>query len=175
MLTTLYIKKHNVTGLKYFGKTERTDIEKYHGSGLYWGRHLKKHGKDITTTWTKEFTDRDDLVEFAEFFSEFYNIVESDEWANTKPENGLDGWPKGTPNPRSVPQSEETRAKRSATLKGTTKSAHFGAANGNYGKPMSEERKEKMRATKLANPTTVPWTEERRAKVAATWAKKKEI
>jgi hypothetical protein len=172
-ITYLYAKQHNVTGFRYFGKTTK-DPYKYCGSGLHWKRHLKKHGNDVTTTWVMAYTDKETLVKEALFFSAVYDIVISNEWANAKPENGLDGWPPGTPNPRSVPQSEETKSKRKATLKGSHKSAKFGAENGNYGKPMPEERKQKMRATKAANPTAVPWTAERRDKVAATWAKKKE-
>lgn len=171
-MTYLYIKQHNQTGLRYFGKTTR-DPYRYIGSGLHWRRHIKKHGKDIATIWTMQFDDEADCEDFAVLFSELFDIVASAAWANMKIENGRDGWPAGVPNPRSVPQSVETRAKKSAKLKGTTKSAHYAQANGNYGKPMPEERKEKMRATKAANPTAKPWTAERRARVAATWAMKK--
>jgi len=52
--TYLYIKKHNVTGLKYFGKTVRDPL-KYKGSGQYWLTHLKQHGNDVTTEWCKLF------------------------------------------------------------------------------------------------------------------------
>jgi hypothetical protein len=38
--TTLYVKTHNITGLKYFGKTTN-DPFKYKGSGKYWLDHLK--------------------------------------------------------------------------------------------------------------------------------------
>lgn len=38
---TLYIKIHNVTGLKYFGKTTKNNPEKYTGSGKHWKRHIK--------------------------------------------------------------------------------------------------------------------------------------
>ena len=34
--TWLYIKQHNITKLKYFGKTVRKDPIKYKGSGTYW-------------------------------------------------------------------------------------------------------------------------------------------
>ena len=44
----LYIKTHNVTGLKYLGKTESCDPHKYKGSGKYWNIHLKKHGNDYS-------------------------------------------------------------------------------------------------------------------------------
>ena len=171
-MTYLYVKQHGVTGLRYFGKTTR-DPEKYQGSGLYWRKHIKKHGQTVKTVWAEKFDDPADCEEFALLFSDLFDIVADDLWANMKPENGRDGWPAGTPNPRSIPQSAETRAQKSAKLKGYNFN-NSGINNPNYGKSMSEETKEKMRLTKKLNPTAVPWTEERRAKVAATWAKKKE-
>lgn len=39
MIIHLYVKIHNVTGLKYFGKTTK-DPFKYRGSGKYWLAHL---------------------------------------------------------------------------------------------------------------------------------------
>lgn len=45
----LYVKTHNETNLKYFGKTIRDDYEKYSGSGKHWKSHLKKHGNNIKT------------------------------------------------------------------------------------------------------------------------------
>ena len=89
--TWLYIKQHNKTGLKYFGKTIKPDPTKYLGSGKYWRAHLKKHGKDISTPWCQRFEDRDELVEFALLFSKENNIVESKEWANLIAENGMTG------------------------------------------------------------------------------------
>ena len=38
----LYIKTHNVTGLKYLGKTTQ-DPYKYKGSGKRWTNHINKH------------------------------------------------------------------------------------------------------------------------------------
>ena len=89
--TWLYIKQHNDTGLKYFGKTIKKDPVKYLGSGIHWTRHLEKHGKNISTIWTKLFTDKDSLIDFALKFSEENKIVESSEWANLKVEDGLMG------------------------------------------------------------------------------------
>ena len=86
----LYIKKHNISGMLYFGRTVKKNIEKYKGSGKYWKLHIDKHGKnDITTLWCEKFNNEEDLVEFAIFFSEEFNIVNSDKWANLKEENGL--------------------------------------------------------------------------------------
>lgn len=87
--TWLYIKQHNITGLKYFGKTVRKDPIKYLGSGTYWTNHLKKHGADITTIWCQLFTNLDDLVSHAVKFSLDNNIVESVEWANLEIEDGI--------------------------------------------------------------------------------------
>ena len=44
----LYLKTHNLTGLKYLGKTIKDPYE-YSGSGIVWTRHLKSHGNDVTT------------------------------------------------------------------------------------------------------------------------------
>lgn len=89
--TYLYIKRHSVTGLKYFGKTYGRNPVKYLGSGTYWNRHLKIHGKLVETIWYKLFTTKDELVEYALTFSRENNIVESADWANLKPEDGLRG------------------------------------------------------------------------------------
>lgn len=92
---TLYVKIHNVTGLKYFGKTTKQNPEKYTGSGKHWKRHLKKHGYDVTTIVVGKFTDHLECQEFAINFSIENNIVESTEWANLIVENGMDGAPAG--------------------------------------------------------------------------------
>ena len=90
--TVLYIKQHSITKKKYFGKTTQ-DILKYNGSGKRWSRHIKKHGKEhVITLWVSEpYTDSITISEFALAFSRDNNIVESELWANMKPENGLDG------------------------------------------------------------------------------------
>jgi len=98
---TLYIATHNKTGLKYFGKTTRYFTEedlqsKYHGSGKYWKRHLKKHGDDVTMKIYGIY-DIAEVEDIALRFSEENNIVKllNEEgkkvWANEKLENGLDG------------------------------------------------------------------------------------
>jgi hypothetical protein len=89
--TWLYIKQHNLTKLKYFGKTINKDPVKYKGSGKHWTRHINKYGNDVTTVWCQLFTDKNELKEFALKFSVDNNIVESVEWANLKPEDGLWG------------------------------------------------------------------------------------
>lgn len=88
--TYLYIKTHNVTGLKYFGKTTRKNPHSYKGSGSYWVRHINKHGNNVTTEIYGYYTDNINCLADAKIFSEKHNIVESNEWANLKPE-ALDG------------------------------------------------------------------------------------
>ena len=89
--TWLYIKQHNVTGLKYFGKHSGINVNSYKGSGKYWTSHLSKHGNNVSTVWAQLFFNKDDLIEYAIKFSQENNIVESSEWANLKPESGIDG------------------------------------------------------------------------------------
>ena len=110
--TYLYIKRHSVTGLKSFGKTTKSDPIKYTGSGVYWTKHIKKHGKEnIVTDWYKLFTDIDELVEYALQFSISNNIVDSDDWANLQFECGLDGGSQG------IIFTEERIQKQKASLK----------------------------------------------------------
>jgi hypothetical protein len=140
--TVLYIKQHSITGLKYFGKTTR-DVHEYNGSGVYWTDHIKKHGKEhIITIWISEpYTDEDDIVEFALAFSKDNNIVESKEWANIIPENGLDGGGN-----KGISVSAETRQKQSDANKGKTHSAETKQkiSDVRKGKPKSTETRQKM-------------------------------
>lgn len=92
MTIYLYVKQHEITGLKYFGMTRRKDPIKYLGSGLYWKDHIKKHKKKyVKTIFLWEFDDQEECTNFALNFSITNNIVESDEWANLKEESGKDG------------------------------------------------------------------------------------
>lgn len=144
-MTTLYIKTHNVTGLKYFGKTTKEDAHKYRGSGKYWKNHIKKYSYDVTTEIYAQFDETDDiqrliLVETALMFSEENDIVESKEWANLKPENGLDGVIVGSK------RSDETKAKMSAAKIGKFRSDETKAkiSEANTGKTRSDETKAKL-------------------------------
>ena len=124
--TYLYIKEHSITGLKYFGKTTRVNPYEYLGSGTYWTRHIKKHGKEyIKTVWVSEiFTDKNKLIEFATFMSEELDIVKSKKWANLVIENGIDGGFK------QMPFTEERRKKLSIAARNR--------------KSMTEEQKKKI-------------------------------
>ena len=90
--TRLYIKQHSITGLKYFGKTKQ-DPYKYFGSGTRWLNHINKHGKEfVKTIWISDvYTDARLIEEAALKFSIENDIVNSNEWANLRLENGLEG------------------------------------------------------------------------------------
>ena len=92
--TYLYIKTHVVTGLKYFGKTTRNPLS-YAGSGKYWKRHINKHGNICDTEILGIYHDVRECTIDAVWFSETFDIVNSDEWANLIVENGMDGAPVG--------------------------------------------------------------------------------
>lgn len=89
--TYLYIKTHNVTGLKYFGKTVNDNPHQYRGSGVRWLNHINYHGNDVTTEILGYFLAEEECREAALAFSKENNIVESSEWANIEEEDGLNG------------------------------------------------------------------------------------
>lgn len=86
----LYLKTHNVTGLKYLGKTIR-DPFTYKGSGKHWKRHIRKHGYDVTTEILFQTEDKEELKRIGLEYSEKWKVVESEEFANFIPEIGDGG------------------------------------------------------------------------------------
>lgn len=126
-ITYLYVKRHMDTGLRYLGVTTKEPY-KYLGSGLYWGKHLKLHGKNIITCVIGEFTDKEECSKVALEYSKLHNVVKSVEWANLKPENAKQGWVAG------MPQRDETVAKR---------------IKANTGKKRTEETKRKIAETRI--------------------------
>jgi len=127
MTIYLLVKEHKNTGLLYFCKTTRKNPLSYTGSGLRWKHHLKKHGDEIITRKLWKFEDQEKCTKFALRFSKFYNVSKSDNWANIREENGVDGMPKG------CSHSEETKQKM--------RKPHAAYPR----KPHSEETKQSMR------------------------------
>jgi len=190
--TYLYIKQHSITGLKYFGKTTR-DPYKYNGSGKHWSRHINKHGKEhIVTLWVSDLYHDTSIVEVALKFSADNDIVKSKEWANQKPENGLDGGASGTKHTQETknkisasnkgkPLSEEHKTKLSVSQKGRkhtdeTKAKQSASAKGKkhtektkakMRKPRSDETKAKISAT-LTGKKRGPQSDETKAKISAS-------
>jgi len=93
MIIYLYKKTHRITGLMYLGKTTSKDPYAYSGSGKYWKAHLNKHGFDYDTEILKECSTPDEVKHWGEYYSELWDVVTSDEWANLKAESGDGGDP----------------------------------------------------------------------------------
>lgn len=109
----LYVKTHNKTGLKYLGKTIAKDPHKYKGSGRVWKDHCSKYGYDYTTDVLFESEDKETIAQKGRYYSTLWNVVESKEWANLKPEECDGGFCANS-------ITAEANAKRSASLKGRT-------------------------------------------------------
>lgn len=128
----LYVKTHQITGLKYLGQTTSVDPHRYTGSGKYWKNHLEVHGYFYTTEILRECQSQDDLKEWGLYYSRLWNVAESEEWANLKEEGGAYG-----------NHSLETRAKISAAQRGRKRGAY------------SQERRDQIanqNRTKAQNP-----------------------
>lgn len=88
----LMIKTHNQTGLKYLCQSSRIDYINYTGSGSYWKKHLSKHGPDFSTIVLFETTNKDEIKQQGIYYSNKFNVVNSEEWANLVPEQGDGGY-----------------------------------------------------------------------------------
>lgn len=147
--TYLYVKTHNITGLKYFGKTTKSNPHAYKGSGDYWLKHLKIHGKDISTEIIGLFEDKDECVKAALKFSEDNNIVNAlnedgkKVWANQIIENGLDGGDTGRTN--YSPTTDATKRKISESNKGRVAwNAGLKGVNPGNTRSRTQEQKDKI-------------------------------
>lgn len=88
----LMIKTHRTTNFKYLCVTTKEDYEGYCGSGVRWRKHLKKHGFDVSTELLFEHESRDFVFKsVCLYFSELYDVVNSDDWANLILEDGNTG------------------------------------------------------------------------------------
>jgi hypothetical protein len=175
MTIYLYKKTHLTTGLKYLGKTTSKNPHSYQGSGKYWKSHIKKHGYNCSTEILKECETVDEVGRWGVYFSELWNVVESDEWANLKTEIGDGGFVKMTKD--SIEKRLHTRLERYGTLNTNTqssilKSIETRKRNGTLNTqtpevvrkrldtiskkgfvPRSEESKQTEKATKILNGT----------------------
>lgn len=147
MTIYLYVKTHNKTGLKYLGQTKAKDPHTYTGSGIYWKNHLKKHGYDYTTEIISECQTKEEIKELGIYYSNLWNILEDEGWANLAIEQGAGGR-----------QSEEVRKKISEKGKGRTP--------WNKGKQVwgPEDRKRISEQNKLRGPQSKETIEKRVSK-----------
>jgi hypothetical protein len=140
MTIYLYKKTHKTTGLKYLGKTIAKDPYSYPGSGIYWRRHLELHGNLVETEILRECKDENELKHWGQYYSNLWNIVESNEWANLIEEAGPGGY-----------WSQESKEKLSQTKKTE------------LSKLSAEEKSLRMKNS-CSSPKS--WTESRRNKIS---------
>ena len=87
----LYKKTHRTTGIQYLGQTKSPDPHKYKGSGKEWKKHIREYGYDVATEVLLETTDPTQIEAMGRHYSLLWNVVESEQWANQKPETGHGG------------------------------------------------------------------------------------
>ena len=146
-LTYIYVKQAP-SGLYYLGKTVK-DIKAnpncYIGSGRYWLEHLKYYGyksSDIKTWILHETVDEDELKNIGAYYSKLFNLVESEQWANLKTEEGDGGATRFGDN-------HHMRNKDVCHKIAETRRNNF--IEGKW--HMSDDAKQKMSEAKLKNPT----------------------
>ena len=182
MIIYLYKKTHNITGLKYLGKTEKSNPYNYKGSGKYWTAHIKEHGYDVTTEIIRVCESKEELKEWGLYYSKLWNIVnECDSngkktWANLIPESGA-----GTPYGKTyeeiygLEKAQELKASRRrsnserpvtnqtrALMKLSGKGKRIGDKNGMFNKTHSDKVKAFLRVHGAEK-----WTDDMRLKAAA--------
>lgn len=154
MIIYLYVKQHSITGLKYFGKTEQTNPFKYLGSGKRWKRHINKHGKEyIKTLEVWGFDNQELCTEFALKFSRENNIVESNEWANLKIEDGFQG---GFPQSAYEKCTRFKNKKHNENTKKLYSEQRLGNNNGMFGRKHNDETKQKLKQKSAIRQLTRP-------------------
>lgn len=155
----LYVKTHHKTGLKYLGKTTNSDPHEYRGSGVDWKQHLKEHGEDYDTDIIKECKSKEELNQWGRYYSQLWNVVESNEWANRIPETG-GGW-----------CDEEARKKISDKLTGLTRPTRTIEHRANLSKSTKGKSKPRSKEHQLALTESIKtnWesNDDRRLKTAA--------
>lgn len=141
----LYVKTHNDTGLKYLGKTVSQNPEEYQGSGVRWKNHIKKHGYNVSTEILLSSDNPELIKEKGIYYSNLWNVVESNEWANLKEEQGDGGWDY-------INNDPNIRQKRSDRMSGEKNimfgSSRRGAENPFYDKNHTEDSKHKISTSK---------------------------
>lgn len=84
------IKKAYPSGLMYLCQTKQEPYS-YKGSGTRWTNHIKRHKSHIITCIIGEYETMEELREAGIRYSRELNVVESEEWANLREEDGTGG------------------------------------------------------------------------------------
>jgi hypothetical protein len=87
MTIYLYKKTHLTTGMNYLGITCKNPY-KYLGSGSLWKKHLEEYGNHIRTEILKECRTQEEVKEWGSYYSNLWNVVDCQDWANLQPESG---------------------------------------------------------------------------------------
>lgn len=151
----LYLKTHNITGMKYLGYT-KNNPEKYKGSGLYWKKHIKQYGYDVTTDILFESENIEDISKEGIRFSKIWNIVENSEFANLCEEDGNKLYGNANINFRGHPQSEETRNKISKN-NARAHEGKIGRKHPAFGHKVTEKTLENVKFMIEKNLNEGPW------------------
>lgn len=109
----LYLKTHNISGLKYLGQTKHNPF-RYSGSGVVWKKHLMKYGADITTEILAECESQEEIRDIGMYYSDKWDIINNPEFANLQEESGQGA----TPN---KPLSEEHKRAISEGIRNSEK------------------------------------------------------
>ncbi len=141
MEVELYVKEHNITGMKYLGKHDvgKQTVYDYSGSGIDWVPHLEQYGNDVTTHLVGKWNKNDPELKYVGLaISEMFDIVNSPEWANRKPENGHDGGFYFSPED----QSKYSKLGAAAMLKKYPNGTMFGRKHSDKSKQLMREAAE---------------------------------
>jgi hypothetical protein len=157
----LYVKQHKITGIKYFGVTKKKDPFRYNGSGVRWGRHISKHGKEhIKTIEVWGFDDPDICKEFALKFSYDNDIVNSPEWANLIVEDTIirytGGSEKHKRSAKSMWEKDEYRKKQSISHKKAWQ-------NNSYREDQTTKRKNNWQSSAYRSKTIIAGIQSRKS------------
>ena len=107
----LYLKRHNQTSKLYLGWTQNENVETYTGSGVYWLKHLAKHGDDVSTAVLLSTESEDELKSQGKYFSQLWDVANNPVFANLKEEDGIGG-KFGDETRKRMSQSAKDRVKR---------------------------------------------------------------
>jgi hypothetical protein len=159
MTIYLYVKTHNKTGLKYLGKTTKSDPHAYKGSGSEWKKHLREHGEDYTTKIIRECQTNQELNQWGRYYSDLWNVTESTEWANRIPETGG-----GSCGPEAAKKISQKLKGKKKPLRTETHKENMSKSTKGKPRPRSKEHQDAWNKSSKENWAT---NHERRSKTAA--------
>jgi hypothetical protein len=144
----LLLKTHLTTNLKYLCKTVKTDYISYKGSGKAWKAHLKKYGRNVSNILLYETNDLAEFTKVCLHQSYEMDIVNSSEFANLKPEDGLDGGDTFTNQPPEKQLEIRKKLSKSAKEHGVDRSKEWNE-NVSHGRLNMDQEAKETRCKKI--------------------------